>query len=118
MPPAGPVRAFLSYAHEDHAWRDAVLDHLGWLRHSGQLQAFDDRRIKPGERWDPRIRREFEAAHVIMVLLSPRFVGSRFCTIEELVRAVERQRQGTSCSPSGLMRQTGLVEEWRISGSS
>jgi hypothetical protein len=95
-----------------------VLDHLGWLRHSGQLHAFDDRQIKPGEQWDPRIRRELEAAHVIMVLLSPRFVGSRFCTIEELVRAVERQRQGTACSPSGLMRQTGLVEERRISGSS
>jgi hypothetical protein len=34
MPPAGPVRAFLSYAHEDHAWRDRVLDHIGWLRHA------------------------------------------------------------------------------------
>ena len=29
---AGPVRAFLSYAHEDHAWRDRVLEQLGWLR--------------------------------------------------------------------------------------
>ena len=41
MPPPGPVRAFLSYAHEDHVWRDSVLNQLGWLRHSGQLQAFD-----------------------------------------------------------------------------
>jgi hypothetical protein len=96
MPFTGPVRAFLSYAHEDHAWRDAVLDHLGWLRHSGQLQAFDDRQIKPGERWDPRIRRELEAAHLVLALISPKFVGSRFCSAEELVRAVERQRQGTA----------------------
>jgi hypothetical protein len=35
-----------------------VLDHLGWLRHSGQLAVFDDRQIKPGERWDDRIRAE------------------------------------------------------------
>jgi tetratricopeptide (TPR) repeat protein len=96
MPPAGPVRAFLSYAHEDHAWRDRVLDHIGWLRHSGQLHTFDDRQIKSGERWNPRIKRELEAAHLVLVLLSPRFVGSRFCSVEELVRAVERQRQGTA----------------------
>ena len=48
MAAAGPVRAFLSYAHEDHAWRDRVLKQLGWLVNSGQLQAFDDRQIKPG----------------------------------------------------------------------
>jgi phage tail protein X len=96
MPSAGPVHAFLSYAHEDHGWRDRVLDHIGWLRHSGQLLAFNDRQIKPGERWDPCIRQELEAAHVIVVLISPRFVGSRFCSVEELVRAVERQRQGTA----------------------
>ena len=59
-----PVSVFLSYAHEDRAWCERLLDHLGWLRHSGQLHAFDDRQIKPGERWDPRIRRELEAAHL------------------------------------------------------
>ena len=91
-----PVRAFLSYAHEDHLWRDHVLDHIGWLRHSGQLHAFDDRQIKPGEQWDPRIRRELDAADIVIVLISPKFVGSRFCSIEELVRAVDRQRQGAA----------------------
>ena len=96
MAPAGPVRAFLSYAHEDFAWRDRVLKQLGWLVNSGQLQAFDDRQIKPGEQWDPRIRGELEAAAIIIVLISENFVSSRFCTIEELVRAVERQRSGTA----------------------
>jgi hypothetical protein len=60
------------------------------------LDAFDDRRIRPGERWDPRIRREPEAAHLVLALVSPRFVGSRCCSVEELVRAVERQRRGTA----------------------
>ena len=93
---ASPVRAFLSYAHEDSAWRDRVLKQLGWLVNSGQLKAFDDRQIKPGEQWDPRIRAELEAASIIVVLISEHFVGSRYCTIEELVRAVERQRSGTA----------------------
>ena len=61
MPPAGPVRAFLSYAHEDHAWRDAVLRQLGWLRHSGQLEVFYDPLIAPGQPWDGRISRRTRA---------------------------------------------------------
>ena len=96
MAPAGPVRAFLSYAHEDFVWRDRVLDQLGWLRHSKQLQAFEDRQIKPGEQWDPRIRGELDNAAIIIVLISDHFVGSSYCTIDELVRAVERQRGGTA----------------------
>ena len=45
-----PVRVFISYAHEDRAWCERLLDHLGWLRHSGQLAILDDRQIKPGEK--------------------------------------------------------------------
>ena len=61
MPPAGPVRAFLSYAHEDQAWRDAVLGQLGWLRHSGELDVFYDPLIAPGQPWGGRIRDELRA---------------------------------------------------------
>ena len=36
-----PVRVFIFYAHEDRAWCERLLlDHLGWLRHSGQLAVF------------------------------------------------------------------------------
>jgi hypothetical protein len=73
-----------------------VLDHIGWLCQSGRLEHFDDRQIKPGKQWDSHIRQELEAAHLVLVLISRRFVGSRFCSVEELVRAVERQRQGTA----------------------
>src|SRR5690242_11908609 len=90
----GPVRAFLSYAHEDAARRDAVLNHLGWLRYTDRLRAFDDRQIKPGGRWDETIKAELEAADIVILLISPHFTGSRYCTVEELVRAVERTRGG------------------------
>ena len=90
----GPVRAFLSYAHEDHAWRDRLLKHIGRLEHTNQLVAFDDRQLKSGERWDERIKRELDAADIIIVLISPDFVGSRYCSVEELLRAIEREKEG------------------------
>src|SRR3954454_6480450 len=60
-----PVRVFISYAHEDRAWCERLLDHLGWLRHGGQLAVFDDRQIKPGERWDDRIRAELAGGKLV-----------------------------------------------------
>ena len=84
-----PVRVFISYAHEDRAWCERLLDHLGWLRHGGQLAVFDDRQIKPGERWDDRIRAELADASIVVPLISPSFVGSRFCSMDELLAALQ-----------------------------
>src|SRR3954471_5232399 len=84
-----PVRVFISYAHEDRAWCERLLDHLGWLRHGGQLVVFDDQQIKPGERWDDRIRAELAGAAIVAPLISPSFVGSRYCAMDELLAALQ-----------------------------
>ena len=83
------VRVFLSYAHEDRAWCERLLDHLGWLRHSGQLAVFDDQQIKPGEQWDDRIRGELAGASIVVPLISPSFIGSRYCAMDELLAALQ-----------------------------
>ena len=72
MATSGPVRAFLSYAHEDHAWRAAVLKHIGWLSHTHQLDTFDDRELKPGELWDEWIGKELERADIVIALMQGR----------------------------------------------
>ena len=84
-----PVNVFISYAHEDRAWCERLLDQLGWLRHSGQLAVFDDQQIKPGEQWDDRIRGELAGAAIVVPLISPSFVGSRYCSLDELVGALQ-----------------------------
>src|SRR5919205_267938 len=83
------VRVFLSYAHEDRAWCERLLNHLGWLRQTGQLAVFDDQQIKAGEGWDARIRGELEQADIVVPLVSPAFLGSRYCTVVELLAALE-----------------------------
>jgi TIR domain len=83
------VRVFLSYAHEDRAWCERLLAHLGWLRHSGQLVVFDDQQIKPGEQWDERIRGELAGASIVVPLISPSFIGSRYCSVDELMGALQ-----------------------------
>lgn len=96
MAETGPIRAFLSYAHEDHGWRDRVLKHLGWLRNSGRLEHFDDRQLKPGEAWDSRIQAELLEADIVIVLISPDFVGSAYCGLKELLIALERAERASA----------------------
>lgn len=83
------VRIFISYAHKDRAWCELLLDHLGWLRHSGQLAVFDDQQIKPGERWDDRIRSELADASIVVPMISPSFIGSHYCAVDELLEALQ-----------------------------
>lgn len=88
-----PVRVFISYAHEDRAWCERLLAHLGGLRYSGQLAVFDDQQIKPGERWDDRIRGELDGAAVVVPLISPSFIGSRYCSLDELLAALQANKR-------------------------
>ena len=83
------VRVFLSYAHEDREWCERLLNQLGWLRQSGQLAVFDDQQIRAGEGWDARIRDELEGADIVVPLVSPAFLGSRYCTVVELLGALK-----------------------------
>jgi hypothetical protein len=89
-----PARSAPSYAHEDSKWCEAILNHVGWLRHSGQVEAFHDRALKPGERWDDRIKRELAASEIVIALVSPHFMGSRYCCLDELQPAIDRQDRG------------------------
>ena len=96
MAAAGPIRAFLSYAHEDFSWRDRVLQHLGWLVDRGRLDIFDDRRIEAGTSWDATIRDSLAAADIIVLLLTPSFLASRYCMAQELAPALARQGDGSA----------------------
>ena len=94
MAATGPVSTFLSYAHEDTKWCEDVLRHIGWLRHSGQIAAFHDRELKPGERWDDRIKGELAASEIVIALISPNFMDSRYCCLDELQPAIDRHDAG------------------------
>ena len=89
-----PVRIFVSYAHEDHEWKEDLLDHLGWLVNSGQVDAFSDEQIVAGDEWNPAIRRKLDGANIIVLLISAKFLRSRYCTQQELRIAMERHGAG------------------------
>ncbi len=90
-----PIQIFISYAHADHEWLDLLRQHLGGLRNTGRIEAFDDREIMAGEEWDPEIKRKLEAADIILLIVSRHFLASKYCTTIELETAIERHQAGS-----------------------
>src|SRR5262245_57572781 len=91
-----PIRVFISYAHEDRNWLDELLDHLGGLQHMGSIDAFSDTQISAGQEWDPLIKRKLADAEIIILIISAKFLGSRYCMSVELTQAIERHGLGAA----------------------
>jgi TIR domain len=69
-----------------------LANHLGHLIHPGKIELFDDRKIGGGSEWDPIIRAKLDAAKIIVPLISPNFLGSRYIQTVELPEAMARQK--------------------------
>lgn len=58
----------------------------------GLIESWHDRRIIAGSELDPAIDEELEKADVILLLVSPDFLASRYCYGVEVRRAMERHK--------------------------
>lgn len=88
------ARLFFSYSHADQAMRDELEKHLVMLKREGRIDTFHDAMIPPGGDLDPAIKRELEAANVILLLISADFLASEYCYSTEMGRAMERHEAG------------------------
>lgn len=91
-----PVTVFVSYAREDDELRKRMYDHLGGLRAAGEVKEWYDGEIVAGAEWAAEIRDRMAAAEVILLLITPAFLGSDFIRRVELASALERHRQQTA----------------------
>ncbi|MFT3942083.1 toll/interleukin-1 receptor domain-containing protein [Rhodopseudomonas sp.] len=85
---------FFSYSHKDEELRDQLETHLAMLRNQGLIDSWHDRRILAGDDFDHAINSQINTADVILLLVSPDFLASRYCYDVEVRRAMERQQAG------------------------
>lgn len=91
-----PFTAFISYSHKDDDLRRAFVEHLSILKKEGQLDAWHDGKILPGEVWADEIYSHLEEASLVFLLVSASFVKSEYCYEKEMRRALERHAQGVA----------------------
>ena len=69
---------FISYAHEDEAWKDRLLAQLSALLHSHDVKLWEDGDISSGDLWCDRIDDGLHHAVAAVLLISPHFLQSDF----------------------------------------
>lgn len=89
-----PLSVFISYSHRDEVLKQELEDHLALLKRQGKIRPWQDRQIEAGTDWNEQIREALDAADVILLLVSPRFMNSDFCYGKEMERAMQRHQNG------------------------
>ncbi|NOS87464.1 MAG: TIR domain-containing protein [Methylococcaceae bacterium] len=123
-----PVNAFVSYAHADLEHLKTLHKALAPLIRLESLTLWDDRCIDAGSEWLPEIKLQLQQADVVLCLVSPDFVGSDFCYLEEFTVALaahQRQEQvvvpiclrATDWDGLPLAAIQGFPTEWIMSAA-
>ena len=104
--PAKSVEVFYSYAHEDEEMRNKLEKRLDSLRRQGLISQWHDRQIPAGAEWASTIDTHLDTASVILLLISPDFMASTYCTDIEMKRALERHQAKEACVIPIILRPT------------
>ncbi len=99
-----PLNLFYSYSHKDEELRDELETHLASLKNDGVIHGWHDRQITPGQEWDGKIDERLNSADIILLLVSPDFLASKYCYDIEVRRALERHETGEACVVPIILR--------------
>lgn len=99
-------RVFISYCHRDETHRKRLETHLSGLHRQGLIECWTDRKILAGDAWGASIDDALASADLIVLLVSPEFVGSEYCYSIEMRRALERHAAGEARVVPVVVRPT------------
>jgi hypothetical protein len=89
------VEVFISYSHKDSIYRQELVKHLQGLVWEKVLKsAWHDQEILAGDEWEKEVEEHLRTAQVIILLVSPDFIASKYCREKELELAMARHDNG------------------------
>lgn len=88
------MKIFYVYSHRDEGLRSELETHLALLRRQGFISGWHDRKLVPGQEWEPALLKELESSQVVLLLVSADFLASDFAYGREMKRALERHEVG------------------------
>lgn len=90
------LKLFISYSHRDEKLQQQLMKHLAPLKSQKVIETWHDRQIPAGTEWANEIDENLNNADIILLLVSPDFVASDYCSNIELSIAMERHQQGAA----------------------
>src|ERR1700694_3005876 len=86
------LEVFISYAHQDQAFRSELDKHLSNLKRQQIISSWHDGNIVPGTEWPPQILDHIHTDQIILLLISADFMASDFCYSIEMTQAIARHQ--------------------------
>jgi len=87
-------KIFISYCREDGRWLQKFRDMLDPVLRKEQFEIWDDTKITPGTKWQPEIAKAIANSKVALLLVSARFLASRFIIDYELPLLIKAREDG------------------------
>lgn len=94
--PKKALKIFYCYANEDKFLVDKLDKHLSNLKYQGYITSWYDREIIPNKEWERDTINQLKLAHIILLLISPDFMASKYLFGVEMKYALERHKAGSA----------------------
>jgi hypothetical protein len=91
------ISIFISYAHEDQELCELLITHLSSLKSQGLISHWYDGQISAGQRWEDAILTQLTSAQLVLLLVSPDFIASKFINDVELTNSMRRDEASETC---------------------
>jgi hypothetical protein len=98
------MTAFLSYSHKDERYQRKFDTAISQLKHNGLISVWHDKKILPGEQWERKIDERLSSAGLILFLISPDFLDSRYAYSREMSRAMELRESNSAILVPVILR--------------
>jgi hypothetical protein len=111
MPVDKPLNIFISYSNNetDRSQLNALVTMLRPLEDNKTIKIWDDSHILAGELWDDEIKENLNLADIVLLLLSPNFLASRYINETELTIIFDR-RDNQECKVIPILLRNCLWE--------
>jgi hypothetical protein len=84
------IDVFIAYARHDRELLHELIKHLQSLQRQGLIAHWFDGAIVEGTEWRAQLLGHLQSAQLILLLISPDFIASRFCYDVEMKEALKR----------------------------
>jgi tetratricopeptide (TPR) repeat protein len=86
---------FVSYSHQDEAWKNKLVKHLKVLESADiAIALWEDRQIQAGDAWRDEIAQAIDSCDIALLLVSADFLTSKFILGDEVPPLLQRRVKG------------------------
>ncbi|OWY22491.1 toll/interleukin-1 receptor domain-containing protein [Sphingobacteriales bacterium UPWRP_1] len=92
--PDNKINVFIAFSPADTALKDELEEHLTILQRQGVINVWHNQKIEAGENFDQIQAQALQNAQIILLLISSDFLASDYAYENEVLKALERHKQG------------------------